>query len=87
MKYLQELQGEGVGKSEVLWSNHFKEQCNDKVKRGFLTEEGPVTATKHYESKKGNMFLQGFSILFGHRPLFLDGASDEHILENAEPTE
>ena len=42
-----------------------------------------MPAAKRCESKKGNMFLQGFSVPFGHRPLFLDRASEEHILENA----
>ena len=42
-----------------------------------------MPAAKRCESKKGNMFLQGLSVPFGHIPLFLDRASDEHILENA----
>ena len=42
-----------------------------------------MPAAQRCESKKGNMFLQGLSVPFGHIPLFLDRASDEHILENA----
>ena len=82
MKYLQELQGEGVGKVRFCGQIISRKNAITKL-RGFFTEESPVLAAKHCESKKGNMFLQGFSIPFSHRHLLLDRASDEHVLENA----
>ena len=84
MRYFQELESKRVGKVRLCGQINLRNNRITKLKEiSLLSRDLPSYHTMHYESKKGNIFLQGLSLLFGHKFLLLCRVSDEHTLGNA----